>query len=182
MLARQYRRIDREIDDVLWNLAADIGRRALRSHHLEPLARRHAAIRRGEAMIYETQDMYTRIDKLLALIRGSERPSSRDIDEQLESLVLFASLHIQPREALPLVHALSAGLGGRHNLGVLVEASTIVGSLVEVLRPFALSKTVFMADDTTAVIESALRTVKTIADQLEAEDFDIPFPRGFVTE
>ena len=180
VLAERNRQKRTELDDAFWLLAADVGRRALRSHHLEPLARRHARSLRGEVLEYETQGLHKRIEEILALVRGtSGSVTAGEIADKLEAIILFASLYPQPDDATILVHALSAGVGGRHDLSVLVNGSATIASLVMVTRPFGLRQEAFSGPERNALTQYAMHKFREFLDRLREEDFDIPLPRGF---
>jgi hypothetical protein len=171
-----------EIDETFWALASDVGRRALRSYHLEPLAQRHARSLRGEILEYETQGLHTRIEEILALASGaSGSVTAGEVAEKLEAIVLSASLYPQPDDATYVVHALSAGMGGRHDLGVLLRGSTIISCLVTTTRPFCLGRNAFAASDRKMLELQAMQTFQKIAERLQEDDFDIPLPRGFAS-
>ena len=110
-----------------WALASDIGKRALRSFHLEPLAKRHAILLRNGWEEDVTPGLNKRVDQLLELVANSSESSfANQIAERLEALVLFVSLYPQPDRANHLVHALSAGFGGSYDLNVLLEGSSTI--------------------------------------------------------
>jgi hypothetical protein len=175
-------RSDPDLREAFWAFASDIGRRALRSFHLEPLAERHANLLRGEIADYEGLGLHKRIEELLALVGSShDSAMASEVIERLEALVLFANLYPQPETAIYLVHALSAGLGGHHDLAVLLEGARTIRELVTVLRPFALRTDWLSAADEEALVAQATLTLCKVAERLREDEFDIPLPRGFVT-
>lgn len=163
-----------------WALASDLGKRALRSFHLEPLAKRHAILLRDGWEDDVALGLNKRVDELLGLVTSSSGSSlANQIAERLEALVLFVSLYPQPDRANHLVHALSAGFGGSHDLNVLLEGSSTIRQVVTFLRPFGLHINTFDPVDQQRLIAGAAAACANVAEHLDESDYDIPLPRGF---
>jgi len=180
LFGRLKRPRDEAVQSALWALIADVGRRAIRSFHLEPLARRQARIVRGDPLEYETEGLNERIEELLSMVGSKNKSiSPGDVAEKLESLLLFANLYPQPENATYLVHAISAGLGGRHDLGILLRRSEVMAVLATATRPFTLERNVYFPDVVIELEDAATRTFEELIAYLEEEGYDIPLPRGF---
>jgi hypothetical protein len=163
-----------------WTLASDIGMRTLRSFHLEPLAKRHAILLRGGRQEDVAPGLNKRVEDLLGMVISSSGSALADqISERLEALVLFAALYPQPDRANHLVHALSAALGGRHDLNVLLESSGTVRQVATLLRPFGLPMNTLSPVHRQALVASTAAACAEIEKRLAEDDFDVPLPRGF---
>lgn len=166
-----------------WALASNIGKRALRSFALEPLARRHAALLRGENQEDVAPGLNQRVEELLSMLTSSSGSAPADqIAERLETLVLFATLHPQPDRANHLVHALSAALGGAHDLNVLLDGAHTIKELVTLLRPFGLYVNALSPIDREELVANTAEACARVEERLAEDDFDIPLPRGFVMQ
>ena len=171
---------DLACQQAFWTLASDVGKRALRSFHLEPLAKRHAILLRGNYQEDVAPGLNNRIAELLDMVNGPSGSAPADqIAERIEALVLFARLYPQPDRAIHLVHALSAALGGRHDLNVLLEHSDIIGRVSTLLRPFGLPLTILSPFSRSQLVAKTATACAKIETHLADEDFDIPMPRCF---
>lgn len=164
-----------------WALASDIGKRTLRSFHLEPLAKRHAILLRGGRQGDTAPGLNKRVEELLGMVTSSSGSIPADqIAERLEALVLFATLYPQSDQANHLVHALSAALGRSHDLNVLLEGSSTIRQVTTLLRPFGLRMNILSPVHRQGLVASTAAACAKIEERLAEDDFDVPLPRGFV--
>jgi len=163
-----------------WILASDIGKRTLRSFHLEPLAKRHAVLLRRGRQEDMAPGLNKRVEELLDMVTSSSGSAPADqISERLEALVLFATLYPQPDRATHFVHALSAALGGDHDLNVLLEGSGTIRQVTTLLRPFGLRMSTLSPAHRERLVASTAAACAKIEERLVEDDFDVPLPRGF---
>ena len=171
---------DAAAQKAFWMLASDIGKRALRSFHLEPLAKRHALLLRGDQQEDVAPGLNRRVEELLNMLVSSSGSMLADqILERLEALVLFATLYPQPDRANHLVHALSGALGGSHDLNVLADGSQTIRQLATLLRPFQLRMKILPPVKRQVLIANTTAVCLKFEEHFAENDFDIPLPRGF---
>ena len=118
-LSQSDRSPDAESSRAVAYLSSDLSRRARRSFHIEPLARLRAISLQDRDPCH-SPEFGERLENLFHALR--DRSSGVDkSSENLVQLIRFADLQSENEMAICLTRALSAGLGGRHDLSVLVN-------------------------------------------------------------
>jgi hypothetical protein len=168
----------------LWNLHEEIGRRALRAFHLEPVCQRQAAQLKGEILSQETDSLHGPVEQLLAQLGNREQKfgACEEIEDSLHSLMLLAALDPQTTYATQLAHALAAGIGSGYDLSVLHANSRVIGPVVRVLRPYILQRNMMNARAIANIHFQAMEVVREVSSILDEDDFDIALLSSFSTK
>lgn len=159
----------------LSELGGDMALRALRSFHVELIEARAWKLKRGEKGHEESNPLTERIEKIFALRGNNDRDA---INEAVESFMLFATLNV-PEKALPLVHAVSAAFGGRHNLRNLDKDERVAPALAQALRPFLLKTADEKRHDKHKRFLPKVRDLAKLHQTLVQEDYDFSLGHGF---